>query len=248
MVQIINKTTGYVIADGESYVSILQHTKSLCNADLCCADLCNADLRDADLRGADLRDANLCNANLCNADLRDAYLSGANIRYADLCKANLRDADLRDADLRYANLRCADLSGADLSGANLRCANLSGADLSGVHHDNYTSFLAMQCPTDGDFVAWKKVYNCILKLRIPGDAKRSSSTSRKCRASHAEVLEIQNLDGSIYKYKSILNEHYAGAVYTVGEVTYADSWDEDRWKERGHGIHFFITREEAVNY
>ena len=39
-----------------------------------------------------------------------------------------------------------------------------------------------------------------------------------------------------------------GCVYTLGEVVYADSWDDNRWNECTHGIHFFIDRESAVKY
>ena len=38
---------------------------------------------------------------------------------------------------------------------------------------------------------------------------------------------------------------YGVIVYEVGEITHADSWDEDRWNECSHGIHFFLTQEEA---
>jgi hypothetical protein len=37
-------------------------------------------------------------------------------------------------------------------------------------------------------------------------------------------------------------------IYQVGATVYPDSWDEDRWNECSHGIHFFITRKEAEEY
>ena len=246
---------------------------NLWRADLRGADLNDADLRgaylsDADLRGADLSGANLWRANLRGADLRNADLRGANLRGADLWRANLSDADLRGADLWRANLSSADLSDADLSGADLSGAdlwradlsgaNLSGANLSGanlinanlinVKYNERTDFFALVCPEEGDFIAWKKVGKVIIKLRIPAEAKRSSATTRKCRCEFAEVLELQNLDGTPYYDDKIVNDNYVETIYKVGDIVHPDSWDDDRWNECSHGIHFFITRDEAVRY
>ena len=179
--------------------------------------------------------ANLCDANLCGANLCDANLCGAN-----LCGANLRDADLRGADLRGADLRDADLCDADLYRANLL-----DADLRGVKNIPFIPPLA--CPSDGAFIGWKKVNKCIVKLLIPEDAKRSSATTNKCRCDKAKVLEITSMETNEYLDK-ITNTEYAACVYKVGEMVYPDSFDDDRWNECSHGIHFFINRQEAVEY
>ena len=76
---------------------------------------------------------------------------------------------------------------ANLSYANLRYANLRDADLCDASYNEFTSFFAIQCPEEGSFIAYKKAINkaldVIVKLEITSDAKRSSATSRKCRAS-----------------------------------------------------------------
>jgi hypothetical protein len=191
---------------------------------------------------ADLIGANLLGADLSSADLSSADLSRANLRDADLSRANLRDADLRDADLSYASLRGANLRGANLRGANLRGADLRDADLSDVNYNEYTAFLALQCPEEGSFVAWKKCKNNVLvKLLIPEDAKRCSATSRKCRASKAIVLEVIGAEKAI-------STKDASFVYEVGKEIFPDAFDDNRWNECSHGIHFFITRKEAENY
>lgn len=163
-------------------------------------------------------------------------------------RANLCDADLRGANLFRANLR-----DADLCGANLRGADLCGADLCDAKNIPDLSFTSI-VPEEGAFVGWKKVRKegCdayIVKLEILADAKRSNATGRKCRCSAAKVLEIQTLDGKPAGIASITNTAYKPNVtYTVGEVVYPDSFNDDRWNECSHGIHFFITRMEAVNY
>ena len=137
---------------------------------------------------------------------------------------------------------------ANLSGADLSDAYLSGADLSGAKYNERTAFFAWVCPEEGDFIAWKKVGDAIIKLRIPSEAKRSSATTRKCRCEFAEVLELQSLDGTPYNDDKVVNNDYVETIYKVGEIVHSDSWDNDRWNECSHGIHFFITRDEAVRY
>ena len=246
---------------------------NLCNAALYGADLSNANLRGADLYGADLRGADLSNANLCGADLYGADLSnadlygadlygadlrGADLRGADLSNANLYDADLSNANLYDANLYGADLRGADLSNANLSNANLydanlydanlSKANLTRIRYNNKTLFFALQCPEEDNFIGYKKVQNKIVKLLITKDAKRSSATTRKCRCSKAKVLSITELDGSDSGLTSINSKYDPNFTYRVGEIVEVSNFDEDRWNECSTGIHFFITRDEAVQY
>ena len=226
---------------------------NLWRANLSCADLSGADLGGAYLSGADLSGADLGGAYLSGADLGDADLSGANLWRADLRSADLSGADLRSAYLSGANLGGADLRSADLRSADLRDAYLGGAylwraDFGGAQYNERTSFLAFVCPEEGDFIAWKRVGEVIVKLRIPSEAKRSSATTRKCRCEYAEVLELQNLDGTPYKDDKVVNDNYVETIYKVGEIVHSDSWDDNRWNECSHGIHFFMTRDEAVRY
>ena len=164
-----------------------------------------------------------------------ANLFRANLSGADLSGANLFRADLSEADLSGANLSEADLSGANLFRANLFRANLSGADLTDIR--NLPAFQI--CPTEGSFIAWKKLaYGVICKLRITKGAKRTSSIiGRKCRASYVMVLEGEGVGWRDKKTK-----------YTPGKITRADSYNDDPRLECTNGIHFFITREEAKNF
>ena len=217
----------------------------------------------ADLRGVDLRGANLYSVQLGNACLSLADLSYANLRNADLHNvslfgANLHEADLHSTDLScadfgWANLNCTNLSyanlyGADLSDANLSGANLNGAILHNVKYNENTSFFAPQCPEEGSFIGYKKAGDHIVKLEILPDAKRSSATTRKCRCSAAKVLSITTLDGRDDGTQFISSDRDSNFVYRVGEIIRVDDFDENRWNECSTGIHFFITREEAVEY
>ena len=206
------------------------------------ADLSNADLRDADLRGANLRCANLSNADLSDADLRDADLFGANLRCA-----NLRDANLRGANLSNANLRCANLSNADLSDSDLCNADLCEASIDQMMWNIYTVFYPLQCPESGSYIGYKKASGLVVELEIPADARRSSATSRKCRASKAKVLSITDINGNPAggQVKSNYDPNF---VYAIGETVEVTDFDDNRWNECSTGIHHFITRAEAVIY
>lgn len=199
----------------------------------------------ADLRGADLYGAGLRKATLYGADLYGADLGRADLYRADLCGADLSKANLCGANLCGANLYGASLRGANLYRANLRRANLCNADLRGA---NNIPFIPMACPDTGTFVAWKNANGHIVKLEIPADARRSSATGRKCRCDKAKVIEIQELDGSPSELTEIASGYDRNFVYRVGEIAEEPKYDEDRWKECAPGIHFFINRQEAVDY
>ena len=136
-------------------------------------------------------------------------------------------------------------SGADLRDADLSGAYLRGADLSGAKEIPY---LSLACPSDGAFIGWKKVKGCLIQLFIPEDAKRCSATTQKCRCEFAKVLSIVRIENG-EELQSIENtSHTPSIVYKVGEIVKPDSFDEDRWNECSHGIHFFINKQDALNY
>ena len=226
----------------------------LSGADLEYANLDGADLGDANLSGADLGGANLSGANLWYADLR-----GADLRYADLGYADLGYADLGGANLSNADLGGADLRGADLRGANLGYANLYGADFSGadLYGANLWStdlscvkniFFPMACPEKGSFIAFKKAGCYIIELFIPSNAKRCSATSRKCRCSKAKVISITTLSGNKTNITEVHSDYDPNFIYKLGEYVEVKNFDDNRWNECSTGIHFFIARQEAVNY
>ena len=252
-IQILNFHTGSVIFEYEQENNTVKDTvieavkkhadlrvAHLSYVDLSGVDLCGANLSGVDLRGANLRGANLRGANLSDADLRVAELSGADLRVADLSGADLRGANLRGADLHFANFSDADLSDADLRGASLSDANLSYA--------KNVPYIPLSCPSEGAFIGWKKVHSRLVKLEIPEDASRSSATTNKCRCDKAKVLSITDLDGEnpIEEIENTSRSHHV--TYKVGEMVYPDSFDEDRWNECSHGIHFFINKQDAINY
>ena len=209
--------------------------------------LCGADLSRANLSGANLSWANLYQTNLSGANLSGANLYQTNLSEANLSRTNLYQTNLSEANLSRTNLYQTNLSGANLIWTNLYQTNLNEANLSEANTDN-ALFASLQCPEEGPFIAWKRCGKHIVKLQVTETAKRSSATSRKCRCSEALVLDIQKEDGSPSGLTEIKSSYDPSFIYRVGEVARVDEFDEDRWNECSKGIHFFITRDEAVNY
>ena len=122
---------------------------------------------------------------------------------------------------------------ADLRGADLTDANLRGADLTDANLPHF------QIPQHGELRVYKAVDGKIVHLQIPRGAKRTAClTSRKCRAEKAFVLAIEG----------DLAVATRGVTYEVGELVYPDSYDDDVRVECTHGIHFFMTIEEAEEW
>lgn len=124
---------------------------------------------------------------------------------------------------------------------------LRGANLGGVGYNEQTVYYAMQCPEKGSYIGYKKAEGKIVELEIQEDSKRSSATTRKCRASKAKVLSITSIDGKKFFDEAVSN-YDSSFVYKVGETIEVKDFDENRWSECSTGIHHFITRQEAVLY
>lgn len=186
-----------------------------------------------------------------NCDFHGRDFSLADLRQGIFTHANLHGADFRKCDLRYAYFRGADLRGVDFTDARLDNATLTDAII-----DETTKGLPkLECPETGAFIAYKKVFEIgtdralIAKLLIPKHAKRTSATSRKCRASEAmpiEFLFIHGLQSDVAKAHSWYDTDF---IYELNKfVTPKEEFNEDRWNDCASGIHFFMTFEDAVHY
>ena len=181
------------------------------------------------------------------ANLYIENLEGANLRKANLYKADLEGANLREADLYGADLRYADLKGTDLCKADLCKSNLLGANLEDIKTNMYTRGLNLACPEKGSFIGYKKASGCIIELLILEDSKRSSATTSKCRCSKAKVLDIENIETG-EKIKEVRSNYDEKFVYKVEEIVEVNNFNENRWIECASGIHFFVNKQNALDY
>ena len=193
------------------------------------------------LSWVDLSEANLSDwVDLSEANLSWANLSKANLSGANLSKANLSKANLSKANLSWVDLSKANLSWVDLSGANLFGANLSDKDVKYVK-----SFT--QIVPNGELEVYKATFNSIATLIIPKQAKRINYMgSRKCRAEYAKVLSIETIEGK--KLRQDTGRWKSDFVYKVGSIVRPDKFDDDIRNECSNGIHFFLTKQEAIRW
>lgn len=143
----------------------------------------------------------------------------------------------------FANLRSANLRSADLRSSDLCSADLSSTKIKNVITNEFTANFMLNCPEEWDFIWRKKGSDWeIIKLLIPAKSKRSSATSRKCRAEYVKTLEITK---DWKKIKECLSKYDKKTKYVVWKITKCNKREEDRWIECWHWIHFFITKNEA---
>ena len=209
------------------------------------------------------RDIELCDMNLRGFDFsymdftlgvfKNVCFDEANFSHSSIENALFENCTFRGVDFRYANMRtCAmrynDLTGANIEGADLFAAVLEHAKLDGIIYNEETKWFKLHCPETGPFLGYKKCFNNrLVQLLIPADAKRTSATMNSCRCSKAKVLTIKSFD---YKEEfdeawSLVDENF---VYRKGEWVEVLDFNEDRWQDSTTGIHFWMTREEALAY
>lgn len=219
-----------------------------------------ANLSNCDISGLDMGYSNLIDGIFVNADM-----SSVDLTRTVLDAAKMSGAILKGANLSFANLFFTDLSRVDLSGAILKGAFFYRSDLTSCKFKDNRDLqnaifkdvdlskicsnvlpLPMACPDTGAFIGWKKCRDrcgnpVIVKLLIPEDAKRSSATGRKCRCNKAIVLDIEGADIAYSRYD-------IDFVYKIGETVQVDNFEENRFIECAPGIHFFINKQEAIEY
>ena len=207
------------------------------------AVISNTDLSSANFRHAILENVTFKNCNLNEADFKNTMLENINIVNCSMTGANLKGINVEnikisESEMLHMDLRNAELYDIDIKDTNIKWSDLTNATLESIRTTNIKSNFPIACPEEGSFIGWKKCEdNLIVKLEIPSDAKRSSGTSRKCRASKAKVLEIQNMDGTKANGNTAIS--IKGLTYAIGKTVHPDFFDENRWNECSNGIHFF---------
>ncbi|MEF9840469.1 MAG: pentapeptide repeat-containing protein [Lachnospiraceae bacterium] len=211
------------------------------------------DLKEIKLLHVDLSGWNLQNIDFTGSDFQEVILDGADMTGSSISKGFFKDCSLRRIILQNANvhaavLRYCNLSGANIKGADMSFANLEHANLKNIIYDDDTKYFKLHCPEKGAFIAWKKCVDFrMVQLLIPADALRTSATLPTCRCSKAKVLSIHSIDyKESYEWAcSFVDENF---IYKVGEIAEVKDFNQDRWMDSTTGIHFFMTREEAIAY
>ena len=180
--------------------------------------------------------------NINNSVFVDSIID-ANILNAETVSNTIINGDIK---VYFYNCKCR-----DQIYNNAKFA--SGVKLSG--YANIKELSTNRCPQEGSFIGYKKVISdpiyrkeYIAVLEIPEDAKRSSAFAKKCRCSKAKVIRFEDLEGNTVDIKSAVSIMDFDFKYTINEMIYPDSFDDNWQDECSNGIHFFINKHEARDY
>lgn len=220
--------------------------------------------------GVKMDETTFNNATLMGVSFINCNLSRSSFVNTELHKTNFTYSSLNDANLSCSrwfscnlwNVSCVksiwDVS--NVFYTEFRECAFTGCSANGANWLNmfFTNVkdapntMPMVCPETGSFIGWKQAQYgenyYTVKLEIPEDALRSSGTSRKCRCSKAKVLAIQNFDGTDADVPCVYSKYCENFKYEVGKVVEEPNFTKDRWIDCASGIHFFMTRQEAIDY
>lgn len=205
-------------------------------------------LENEDLKNLDLSGIDFSWSDFKNIDFRNCNFDGSIFDHSKFCESDLSRASFKNSSLFGVDLRGCNLEEAICDGTDFTESVLVGANLKDLYYTDKTVHFEIHCPKVGYFFGYKKCFNNrMVKLLIPKDAKRCSSTTNACRCDKAKVVSITDISGKIFYDEAIsyVDENF---VYKLGEMVYADSYNEDRWLDSSHGIHFWMTFEEALGY
>ncbi len=220
------------------------------------ATIRHTDFANARLRNAIFKDS-LC--GFCN--FSDCMLDASDFSYATIDSSSFFDAFLHLGNFEYADIKGSSFYTATLIGANFKNSKIddetifSQSHISNIQYNNPP--ISIACPEEGSFIGFKVglMYNAedlltfvLIKLEIPADAKRSSGTGKKCRCSKATVLDITDLSSNEQHIEKAVSLYSKAFEYKVGETVHVDDFDDNRWDECSAGIHFFMSKDDAIRY
>lgn len=217
-------------------------------------------LLDSDLTESVFNFCDLSCADIHKCSMRNICAEVSNFNHCDLCECDISlgifaRCSFLDSSIHHSNLSFTKFMECSVSGCIFDCTDMSGCkfkscDIRDIYVNNVINFphIPMTCPENGSFTGWKKASGFIVKLQITEDARRSSATGRKCRCDKAFVVAIENIDGTPSMMQKVTSDYDENFVYCVGETVTEPTFCDDRFRECAHGIHFFMTRQEAVEY
>ncbi len=207
-------------------------------------------LLNMDLSGRDLSGIDFWRTIFEKCDLTEADFSGSVMDDVAFYDSKITGINLKGCNARGASFRYHDMTGINLSGANIYGAVLEDAtNQDKIITDDDTKWYKMSCPTEGPFIAWKCCTDLrVVMMLVPAEAKRCMATQETGRVSKVKVLSIKSIDEtSSYEWaQSTVDPDF---YYEVGKwIEPANGFQENRWKDSSPGIHFFIDRQQCIDY
>lgn len=199
-----------------------------------------------------------CSANSCTFDVKSVSLIHSIIHNSHFKNVNKTFQAVESSITWGVFLDCRPENGF-ISFSSIDVSHGYNSDFSAVKTDssnklNYPATklnfpISQVCPKEGSFIAYKRLANGrIATLLIPEDAERVGSIERKCRASKVEVISIYDIATKQEVSQGESTYDNGKTIYTVGSTVYPNWFDNHPQDPCSNGIHFFMTREEALNY
>lgn len=197
-------------------------------------------------------------------------LSGLCFEGLDLSYVVFLDCDIQGTIFRDCFFENSSFSGCVVSDATalIKCdidmatlitlKNINARAYMKENEDNGIVNVSFQTPLKmcGSFLGYKIAYvkrdiPVIVTLQIPADACSVVFRGDKCRASKVEVLSIEMLEGDILPdaitaYSAFYTP--SKSAYHKGCVTIADDFNPRPSDVCTCGIHFFLTKAEAIDF
>lgn len=192
-------------------------------------------------------------------DFAEAYMEDFTFNGCVFRECDFSRCDMQNVTFKHCNFYNCDFTEAELPpffypSAMEDCVNVP--------------YMPMACPEEGEFIGYKiasseqipDMYslimphrnmgsaNVLVTLKIPADARRSSSGGRKCRCDKAKVIGLEFFGKGFEDANVAYSKYDARFEYRVGDEISVPFFDENRWHECASGIHFFINRNEALQH
>lgn len=207
----------------------------------------NCSIQDSNFTFVSMRNCELAGLEIMNSNVRGWGLLGCKVQsfkaeFSNLAVFHFRDCTIECTSFYGINFALSRFNNVHLNSVDFTETNLKDCEFTDVTSVD-VKLPEFQIPQDCDLIGWKSTDGGVLKILVPADAKRTASVvGRKCRAERVKVIGGAR-DGWDY-----ISRWDGTTVYRNGETVVSDSYDPDPLVECTHGIHFFLTREEAENW
>lgn len=199
------------------------------------------------------------NATFYGCVFKGVDFTKCSMRGISFLNCSFLNCTFESCDFSYANMRDTGFTATRFLDCDFYSANLPETFAPrSLEYCKNIPYIPMVCPEEGEFIGYKKAwvtysgfkYYVIITLRIPADARRSSGTGRKCRSDKAIVEKMEWASSGPTINPSIAHSiHNYDFHYAVGRVVQpTNGFCEDRWKTCAGGIHFFMNKQEAIDY
>ena len=193
-----------------------------------------ANLRETRFIGIDISWVGFSLANLSTSVFDRCYFNEVSFRGANLVDAVFINCKFKDCDFTAANLYNTRFTACNLPLKEYMKGKVLTEDIIGYKgiRQRQPSHIGMAIAT----------------LKIPKGAMVFSINGDKCRTNKAIVLDISSVYNPEKKKYDRGRSIHNGMSYYVGDEFTIHNFDCQYNKECSTGIHFFMSREEAINY